>query len=154
MILSFGWTWPAFVAGAKTVTRRDWSPDYARRWKAGTEFTAYNRSPRFGGQIIGRGRVLQDVVREPLAAMPDADYQREGFEWLRLHPAALPKAARQQPWGECTRSSFEDWRNSGDSLYVIRFEVLSISDYGRDRLLRVFEPEKIAETATLGGKGK
>lgn len=34
-IISFAWTSPALLAGAKTVTRRDWDDSYARRFSAG-----------------------------------------------------------------------------------------------------------------------
>ena len=56
MIISFGWTWAAFVARVKTVTRRSWSPAYAARWKAGTEFRAYLCRPLRDPDRRARGR--------------------------------------------------------------------------------------------------
>lgn len=152
MILSFGWTWPAFVAGVKAVTRRDWSPDYAARWNAGAEFRAYNRSPRFGGRPIGTGRLTHDVVREPLAWMPSGDYDAEGFRWLHDHPEVLPKSARRQRWGDCTWSAFLDWKESGGSLYVIRFEILSVARWAIDelqKLLRQHGPDAVESAPTF-----
>jgi len=62
MILSFGWTWPAFVARAKTCTRRFWTPRYAERWVVPRVFEAYDRSPRFGGVRIGMGRLSAGAI--------------------------------------------------------------------------------------------
>jgi len=144
MILSFGWTWAAFVALVKTATRRDWSPAYAALWKRGTEFVAYNRSPRFGGRPIGTGRLTQDALYEPLSSMPSSDYEAEGFAWLHEHPEALPKSARQQIWGDCTFPAFDRWRNSGGSLYVVRYEILTITDWARDELAKLIAEDRRA----------
>ncbi len=139
MILSFGWTWPAFVAGEKTVTRRDWKPVYSTRWRQGMTFKAYNRSPRFGGVQIGAGRLTYDAMFQPLIMMPDEDYLREGFVWLKAHPQALPKSARKQCWGNCTWDSVLDWRNSGGLLYVVRFEITKILDTAKADLAKLLE---------------
>ena len=39
--ISFVWTSAPLVADAKTVTRRDWSPAYARSFSAGELVNAY-----------------------------------------------------------------------------------------------------------------
>lgn len=137
--LSFGWTWPAFVAGAKVVTRRDWRGDYAARWRVGQPFCAVDRAMRFGGRPIGVGRLIEPVPLEPLANMPDGDYEAEGFAWLKEHPQALSRSARRQMWGQCTREAFETWRDSGGELYVIRFELVEVKPSARDRLVRLLD---------------
>jgi len=137
MILSFGWTWPAFVARVKPVTRRDWVDSYAVRWKRDICFDAYDRLPHFGGTKIGEGELTRDAYREPLAEMPNYDYFLEGFDWLYRHPRAVPPAARTQLWGDCTREGFEAWRLSGGSVWVVRYRVLSILSSATARLAKL-----------------
>lgn len=124
-IVSFAWTSPALLAGQKTVTRRDWNADYARRWKPGEIALAYDRSPRAHGNLIARIRVLS-VTHERDADAPDSDYEAEGFAWLRDHPAALPKTDRQLYRLNVERASFEEWRREGGRSWVIRFEVIEV----------------------------
>lgn len=152
MILSFGWTWPAFVAEAKDTTRRDWSLGYGARWRLGRTFQAYDRSPRVGGRCIGAGRLIADATRERLAEMPYADYEREGFAYLLEHPGVLPRSARRQPWGQCTLAAFEDWRRSGEILWVVRFRVLSIEDWAREKLEELLAAEGNQATGQRGSE--
>lgn len=127
--ISFGWTWPAFVAWRKSVTRRNWKPRYAAMFRPGVEFVALNKDRRYGGVEIGRGRITSPVMLEPLAIMPDSDYDGEGFRFFAEHPELLPPAALKRGWsaGACSRESFNAWRSSGESLYVVRFNILSVT---------------------------
>ncbi len=138
MILSFGWTWPAFVARAKTVTRRDWHFNYAFRWHVGRAFDAYDRSPRFGGRLIGRGQLLARPHLQPVRDMPDVDYVNEGFEWMCLHPDVIPRSGRAM-FGNCSRAVFNAWRGGGEVLYVVRFEIISIEPAASERLKRLLK---------------
>lgn len=133
-IISFGWTWPPFVAGVKTVTRRGWKLRYAAQWHACDEFLAYDRSPRYGGEVIGRGKLVGRPELTQMRDMPDQDYIAEGFAWLHDHPQCLPRAAREQEWAGCTFAAFDGWRNAGGPIYVIRFEVLEIDPAAQKRL--------------------
>lgn len=134
MILSFSWTWPAFVAKAKTVTRRTWSVGYAARWRQGTRFAAYDQLPRVGGKLIGTGRLVADARLQPLEEMSDEDYFSEGFAWLKAHPEAMPNAAQAQCWADCTWAGFERWRNAGGEVWVVRYEIESVTAEAVDRL--------------------
>lgn len=140
MIISFGYTSPAFLAGAKTVTRRAWSlrtvASYFKgesievstgRLIGGVRHQAWDKVPHAGGRQIGWIRLTHVPVCRPLEEMTDQDYQDEGFEWFAAHPEIdLPPAAKKQIWypkpGETWRESFERWRTSGLRLYVVRFE--------------------------------
>ena len=58
MIISFAWTTPQFLAGTKTVTRRDWSDRTFIQWRNAWDeqrlvHAAYDKSPRSGGQKVG-----------------------------------------------------------------------------------------------------
>lgn len=127
-ILSFAYTTPPLVAGAKTVTRREWDDEYAAQFRAGQLVAAYDRSPRFRGRQVAVIRLTAAPTYEPNAAMPDSDYAAEGFEWLHAHPEALPKTL----WGKpCTlddfsRDGFERWRRNGGSMWVVRFELVQV----------------------------
>ncbi len=125
MFISFGWTWPALVAGHKTVTRRYWNPRHAAKFSAGQTVTAYDRSPRVRGTRIGVIRLTETPHLEPIANMPDSDYAAEGLEWLDQHPEHIPKGHR---------IDFNEWRESGETLYVVRFEVISTFPEAKARL--------------------
>lgn len=139
MILSFAWTWPAFVAQAKSVTRRAWKPNYAERWKGGTEFDAYDRSPRFKGRKIGVGQLVGPARLRTLSSMPHADYGREGFQYLYDHPQLVPPSRRKQLWEDWTWAGFDKWRLSGGSVWVVRFEILEIEPEATQRLESMME---------------
>jgi hypothetical protein len=136
-IVSFSWTTPALICGVKVCTRRDWNPNYALTFHSGDELQAYDRSQRIGGKQIAMVRLVQPVHLEPLSEMSDADYDREGFRFLLEHPEVWPKTIDQTPsWAfirsVCTWEGFESWRHSGDSMYVVRFELLQLTGYGQE----------------------
>lgn len=132
-IISFGWTTPALLAGAKTCTRRDWSPRHAVLFKPGDVCWAYNKNPRALGRPVAEIRIVR-VSPEPvpLAQAPPQDYAAEGFEWFDQHPEeralALPKLAKGLGLAS-TATMYDlwlDWLASGESLYVVRFELLEV----------------------------
>lgn len=133
MNLSFAWTWPAFASQAKTCTRRTWSPAYAQRWGVGPgpEFTAI-RDRWHASPALGTGRVVS-VAYEYLTDMPDEDYTAEGFSWLHAHPELIPPAGRRM-FGTCTFAEFAAWRAEGGSVYVVRFEPLTISAWAAEAI--------------------
>ncbi len=125
MIISFGWTWPALVFGPKRCTRRDWTPRYAAMFHKDDLVSAWDKSPRIGGKRVATVRLLRDPHLEPVSEMPDSDYALEGFEWIYSHPEYVPKRLFNRP---CTRADFspagfENWRQSGRLMWVVRYEV-------------------------------
>ncbi len=125
-IISFGWTHPAVTAGHKTCTRRAWKQEYASRFRAGDIVLAYDRSPRIGGKPIAKIRLTEAPYKEPMCDMPNSDYEAEGLAWLAEHSDQVPPSARKQVWGDCTFQAFYNWRWSGGSVYVVRFEVVEV----------------------------
>lgn len=124
MIITFAWTTPALLAGAKTVTRRLWTDDYARKFHVGDMVQAYDRNPRQYGQCVA---VLQieSVTYEADADAPDSDYEAEGFAWLAEHPEEYPKSRAAELRVTVTRHAYNVWRQAGGSQWVIRFKVIS-----------------------------
>lgn len=84
MFLSFAWTTKEFLAGIKTVTRRDWKERTMRTWqKAWDEgrliHDAYDRLPIWKGRKIGQFRLTARPYWESLKDMPVEDLKAEGF---------------------------------------------------------------------------
>lgn len=126
MILSFGHFFPAFIARAKCVTRRDWDPRYAQMWCKGRVFKAYSALPHHGGWCLGSGQLIADSRLEPVATMPDEDYVREGFDFMNARPH-LASANARDVWGCWSQAAFERFRAAGVQLWVLDFEVLSLT---------------------------
>ena len=114
-IISFAWTTSALLAGRKTCTRRDWSPQYARQFREGDLVDAFNRSPRHGGKKVAVIR-LTSVTFENTRDMPDSDYEAEGFGYLTEIGAKVNGATPDELWAE--------WRGVWRGMYVVRFKVL------------------------------
>lgn len=112
MIISFAWTSEAFKAGRKTKTRREWTEDYANRFKIGDICKAYDRQPRFGGKQIGE-LIVESLTYEDIRLMPDSDYELEGFAYLEEQGLKI--------WNKHPREAFEDWRNEGGFYWVLHF---------------------------------
>jgi hypothetical protein len=131
-IISFAHTVPALLAGAKTCTRREWSDDYGSRFRAGELVSAFDRSPRIHGRRIGVVRLTEQPRREPLAMMPDTDYQAEGFEWMTRHPDTWPKSLWGEPFepGCLTPEWFARCQSEDRSDWVIRFELVELDPEG------------------------
>lgn len=127
MIISFAWTTPALLAGAKSCTRREWDDGYARRFRDGELVDAYDRSPRAGGHKVATVRLTVAPTFELMRAMPDGDYEAEGFAWLYAHPEALPKRFRGNSAAleSFSRAGFAAWRSEPGSMWVVRFELVA-----------------------------
>lgn len=125
IIVSFAYVSPAVIRGRKTVTRRSWKDPYARRFLRGQRFQGWDKSPRFGGKKIAVCRLTANPTWEPLADMPDSDYEAEGFSYL--HEAGFVPPA-SSGFEDFSFESFERWRQSGDSTWVIRFENVEVID--------------------------
>lgn len=136
MIQSEGYVWPAFVALAKSVTRRQWTKKTAAHYVKGFVFDAYDTMPYAGGVLIGRGRVTRDAYLQNLRDCPDSDYEAEGFAWLNAHPQCIPKAAAKEVWvkEDCSRNAFNQWRWLGLDVWVVHFEIVSVEDSAVERL--------------------
>ena len=90
-------------------------PSYAALWHAGDSFNAYDRSPRFGGKPVARC-CLEEIRRQPLVLMPDADFEAEGFAYL-AESGATPSP--NCPLDSFTMAAFRQWRWSGGFLRAV-----------------------------------
>jgi len=117
-IISFAYTWQAFLAGDKTVTRRRWKDRHASQFIRGLRVQAWDKSPRYSGKKIGVIE-LKLVEKQPIISMPDSDYEAEGFGHMHRAGIEAPKASgfRDYSWEE-----FNRWRRSGEVLWVVRFK--------------------------------
>ena len=120
-IISFSWTTPALLAGAKTVTRREWSDDYAKSFHKGDFVAAYDRGPRSGGKQIATIRLTQDPYQEHVASAPYQDYEAEGLAWIESKGLMIQGVSPYDFWLE--------WRDENPLVWVIKFEVVK---YGQD----------------------
>lgn len=123
MIISFGHTTPALLAGRKTVTRRDWSDRQFeiihRYWQQGLALDAWSASPRNRAadpKAVGKIVMTHEPVRESSDVAPESDYEAEGFVYLTeagllvfgLTPEALWRKWHDEPRVMTTvRFSFE-----------------------------------------------
>ena len=116
MIISFGWTTEALLAGAKTVTRRDWNPKHAAKFKAGMLIDAWNTSPR---NVKGNPHKVATIrlTTGPYAdwsdAFPSYEWYAEGFGYMTDNGG-----------GVTVDRIVHDWRSKPHMLYVVRFEVV------------------------------
>lgn len=146
--ISFGHTWPALVARAKSVTRRQWKAAQAKTFHAGDQVLALDKDRRAGGQPIAELRLVDDVRSERLIDMPDSDYAAEGFSWFHAHEQAIPMSALGQPWAkdECSLGAYLVWRHTrpAQRVYVVRFTIERVYPAATRRLERILVGEASA----------
>lgn len=140
MIISFAWTAPALVIGQKTVTRRDWKPDYVQRMiremERGNYVDAYDRSPRVHGQCLGRILLTSIQPNEPSCEIPDLDWEGEGFHILTAIDADNSGWAAPDCW--LAARSCEPGTHP---MAVVRFELYDLTAEGRK--LKAFTEEQM-----------
>lgn len=118
MIVSFAWTTPALLAGAKTVTRRDWTPQHAAHFHRGDVVDAWSKSPRAHGEKVARILITRDPwVQMSNAVKPD-DWTREGFEWFAWNGTPEDRLRVDAIW--------MGWRTTPRPLYVVEFELVEV----------------------------
>jgi uncharacterized protein YqfB (UPF0267 family) len=116
MIISFAWTTPALLAGAKTMTRRDWSPEHALRFNAGMLVDAWDRSPRTKlGRKVATIRITRPPHLEWSSDLSEEDVDREGFNWLRAHGE----------WVQ-VEQIISAWRAERRFIWVVEFELVEV----------------------------
>lgn len=123
MIISFAHTTPALLAGAKTVTRRTWTAEHARRFRAGMLVDAWDHVPRVkGARKVAVIRITRDPWTQNTRDLAEEDYIREGFAWLDTH-------RHDSTWltdlaGISWRQSFAAWRALAEDCWVVEFELV------------------------------
>jgi len=125
-IISFAWTTPALVAGAKTVTRRDWKPRWAAGFRDGELVAAYDRQPRYRGKQVATIRLTRSPYRESTADAPAEDYLAEGFKYLTEIGAKVDGHQPETLW--------RAWHLYPRDLFVVRFELVETTAHGKGLL--------------------
>jgi hypothetical protein len=113
LIISFTWTTAAFIAGAKTCTRRHWNDAYAQRFHAGTIAQGWDRGPRNGGQLQSLLQLTTKPYKENTADMPEEDFEKEGLGWMERHQILIK--------GMTPREFWDSWKAAYETVYVVRF---------------------------------
>ena len=120
MIISFAETTPALVAGAKTVTRREWHPNHARKFTADALVQAWDKTPRVkGARRVGTIRITQAPYIELSTDAPIADFDREGFTFMANRGLTLFG-------GMSPVDVWRDWHTTARPLWVVRFELVGV----------------------------
>lgn len=116
-IISFSWTTPALIAGRKSRTRRQWSNEYAKRFKTGDLCQAYDRQPRFGGKIVAIIRIT-GIKHEHISEMTSRDFELEGFSYMEEQGMKI--------WGKEPADAFNEWMDEDEEYWVIDFEIVKL----------------------------
>lgn len=122
-IITFAETTAALLAGAKTCTRREWKPNYARTFAAGEVLQAWDKNPRTGkGKRVGTIRLTAAPVLQRANEIPPSDWEAEGFAYMQHYGLTLFD-------GATTTEVFNGWRNAPDSvmLWVVRFKLIGVT---------------------------
>lgn len=108
------------------MTRRDWNPTHAAKFKAGMLVDAWDTSPRMKPYRIKKGlpaprkvatiRLTVDPRLERLTDIPPEDWEREGFAYLQ------PRGIKVD--GVSPAVLYQRWTDSKDLAWVVRFEVV------------------------------
>jgi hypothetical protein len=97
---------------------------------------AFDRNARYAGKQVAVIALTGAPMFESLIDMPDSDYEAEGFRWTLDHPNVLGRTVSGVPRNEflhfvCSWEGFESWRHSGQSMWVIRFELVGLTEEGK-----------------------
>lgn len=112
-IISFAWTTPAVVARRKTRTRREWSENYARKFKAGSICQGYDKGPRVGGKPIHLIRIMRDPWIQNTSELTECDFESEGFQYMAEQGFKIK--------GQDLYAFFDQWIDAAIDLYVVDF---------------------------------
>jgi len=125
-IISFAYTTAALVAGEKTVTRRDWTADYAGRFRGGDICQAWSKQPRFGGERVAMIQLTRNAYIESTAEIPEKDWEAEGFDYLTRIGARMPASAGAGKRTMTLREFWKEWHDQPRRVWVVRFKLLEV----------------------------
>lgn len=118
LYISFAWTTQAFLADAKSRTRRYWNDDYAQRfikaYQRQETIGALNKLFRAGGEKMGELILTTEPHKELTGLMNELDYEAEGLAWMERLGILIR--------GQTPRQFFEDWKRKNDLPWVIDFK--------------------------------
>jgi hypothetical protein len=130
VIISFAWTTPALLAGAKTMTRRTWTDEHAAKFHSGDLVDAWNQTPRVNsarrGIAIARKvatiRITRDPYLQDSREVRDEDYRREGFDWLVANGTPQERDRALKIW----REWLDVHPRYSNLLHVVEFELVEV----------------------------
>lgn len=133
MIISFGWTAAALLAGEKSTTFCEWAPRHVAHFHAGQRVDAWDRGPRAHGHKIGTiqlvGAPEQLQVVDMLPAL-EQYWASEGFGFYAAHPELRPPTIFGLPTKgvDFGLDWFGSWAaaNTTRKFWVVRFDVLDL----------------------------
>ncbi len=131
-IISFAWTTPALLAGAKVVTRRQWADRYAAGFKVDDYVQAWDKSPRVkGAKRVAVIQLIETPWKEAAILMDQEDYLQEGLFFLSKSPHLVPEEMKRMldmdGYGKLPGAMwhwFQNWRETAGELWVVRFKVI------------------------------
>ena len=116
--ISFAWTTVAVRARAKKCTRRNWTPEYARRFFEGQKVLGITRNYRFGGTPFAIVQLTADPCSERTGKMTEQDYEDEGLLWMERQGLLIR--------GIEPRLFFDNWKEENEQVFVVRFNIVEI----------------------------
>jgi hypothetical protein len=124
-IISFGWTWTALAAGAKTRTRRDWVQKYADKFHKGDICQAWTKAPYANGHYLCQIQLTEEPYQQSTKYMRFMDYHKEGFYWMFNHQDMIDEKCPDI----YTPEGFINWQERDEILTVIDFRIVPCSEY-------------------------
>jgi hypothetical protein len=134
--ISFSSLTPALLAGFKTVTRRQWPAQHARKYHKGQLVKAYSKQPSYGGEWVGQVVLAEEPYYEHISEADfDEMYVREGFEWFDEQWERIVKDP-DKPMLDV----LEGWVKMDESYWVIEFppatpRTKTLSKYLEDQMI-------------------
>lgn len=119
MIISFAHTTPALLAGAKTVSRRNWAAGHAAKFRAGQTVDAWSASPHHGGKKVAEICLTEPPYLESTSQIPRTDWWLEGFQYMEDRGLFISK-------GVTPLDIWNDWADNPRTLWVIRFHLVKV----------------------------
>lgn len=132
MDISFAWTTPAFLAGYKTCTRRDWTDRTILAVNHASHLTALDIGRRQHGQPIADIELTGPVRRSRL--LPAEDWAAEGFGWLEEAGIRLNGWTPREMWDDFASRPAED-----APVAVVRFRIKRLTPYGSELLAAIVD---------------
>ncbi len=115
MYISMGWTTPAFLAGKKTETRRNWTDKHAAKFKIGRSIEVWDKSPAWINHKVKPRKVgkliIIDIFKEMMTPYTFYNsFVAEGFCFI------------SQTNNEKVIKIKKKWENNNNYLWVLKFK--------------------------------
>lgn len=129
-IISMAYVTPSFCNLRKSVTRRNWTPQYAKQFKKGDTLKVYSKSPQWKGEPIGIMKLTETPYREKTGVRidnVDGFYEAEGFQYLDEQYSSIMQTP--SPLYDITVR----WINNDTEHWVVPFEIIEVFPEMKDK---------------------